>query len=199
MDMRRRCVSKRKKASQNGFRQHHKKWSDVDGVSGMLTMFQSAVHQVLTGIATGMGLLLCIAGHGLHKNGNSAPQATTETRTLRELTRLNRIWGLADLSARRTFGRPKVRFNPSPPPCLRRKNGRKSGRTFGRPKVRFNPSPPLVLIPPYTNNPPPPPYTNNKTPAVATDRLLCVQPCVHRLVCAPPSLCTSLPVAPSIT
>ena len=25
----------------------------------------------------------------------------------------------------------------------------------GRPKVRFNPSPPLVVIPPYTNNPPP--------------------------------------------
>ena len=113
--------------------------------------------------------------------------------------------GSAYLSARRTFGRPKVRFNPSPPPCFGRKNGRRYGRTFGRPKVRpylrpaespavpsagrsagrkygrtsgwpnwpaestavppagrvgrpkvrFNPSPPLVVIPPYTNNPPP--------------------------------------------
>ena len=33
-----------------------------------------------------------------------------------ELTGLNRTWGSADLSARRTFGRPKVRFNLSPPP-----------------------------------------------------------------------------------
>ena len=60
------------------------------------------------------------------------------------------------------------------------------------------------------------------TPAVATDRLLCVPPsvctafCVYRLacgpfnnmtpavatdrlLCAPPSVCTDLPVAPSIT
>ena len=141
--------------------------------------------------------------------------------------------GSAYLSARRTFGRPigrpKVRFNPSPPPCFGRKNGRtfgrparpaespavpsagrsagrKYGRTsgrpnrpaestavppagrVGRPKVRFNPSPPLVVIPPYTNNPPPL-YINNTTPAVATVRLLC----------APPSVCTALPVAPLIT
>ena len=45
--------------------------------------------------------------------------------------------GSAYLSARRTFGRPigrpKVRFNPSPPPCFGRKNGRRYGRTFGRP------------------------------------------------------------------
>ena len=59
------------------------------------------------------------------------------------------------------------------------------------------------------------------TPVVATDRLLCVPPCVctafcvyrlacgpfnnmtpavatDRLLCAPPSVCTALPVAPSI-
>ena len=45
--------------------------------------------------------------------------------------------GSAYLSARRTFGRPigrpKVQFNPSPPPCFGRKNGRRYGRTFGRP------------------------------------------------------------------
>ena len=45
--------------------------------------------------------------------------------------------GSAYLSARRTFGRPigrpKVRFNPSPPPCFGRKNGRRYARTFGRP------------------------------------------------------------------
>ena len=45
--------------------------------------------------------------------------------------------GSAYLSARRTFGRPigrpKVRFNPSPPPCFGRKNGRRYGRTSGRP------------------------------------------------------------------
>ena len=54
-----------------------------------------------------------------------------------QLTGLNRTWGSAYLSARRTFGRPigrpKVRFNPSPPPCFGRKNGRRYGRTFGRP------------------------------------------------------------------
>ena len=163
--------------------------------------------------------------------------------------------GSAYLSARRTFGRPigrpKVRFNPSPPPCFGRKNGRRYGRTFGRPigrpkvrpylrpagsagrkygrtfgrpigrpevrptsgrpnrpaestavppagrvvrpKVRFNPSPPLVVRPPYTNNPPP--YI------LITGRLQWPQSafCVFRLVCAPPSVCTALPVAPLIT
>ena len=61
--------------------------------------------------------------------------------------------GSAYLSARRTFGRPKVRFNPSPPLVLAEKMaggtavllagrsaGRRYGRTFGwpigRPKVR---------------------------------------------------------------
>ena len=48
--------------------------------------------------------------------------------------------GSAYLSARRTFGRP-----------------------IGRPKVRFNPSPPLVLLPPNTNTPPP--IITNKTPS----------------------------------
>ena len=98
--------------------------------------------------------------------------------------------GSAYLSARRTFGRPigrpKVRFNPSPPPCFGRKNGRRYGRTFGRPigrpKVRFNPSPPLVVRPPYTNNPPP--YI------LITGRLQWPQSafCVHRLLCVPPCL-----------
>ena len=63
----------------------------------------------------------------------------------RRTYRLGVLIGSAYLSARRTIGRPKVRFNLSPPPCFGRKNGR---------KVRFNPSPPLVVIPPYTNNPP---------------------------------------------
>ena len=76
--------------------------------------------------------------------------------------------GPADLSARRTFGRLKIRFNPSPPPFSAEKTaespdglpvgrsaGQKSSQTFGRPKARLNPSTPLVLIPPYTNNPPP--------------------------------------------
>ena len=63
---------------------------------------------------------------------------------------------------------------------------------------------------------------NNMTPAVATDRLLCVPPCVctafcvnriaygtfnnmtptvatDRLLYAPPSMCSALPVAPAIT
>ena len=63
---------------------------------------------------------------------------------------------------------------------------------------------------------------NNMTHAVASDRLLCVTPCVctaffvyrraygpfnnmtpavatDRLLCARPSMCTALPVAPSIT
>ena len=82
--------------------------------------------------------------------------------------------GSAYLSARRTFpiGWPKVRFNPSAPPCFGRKKlpevrpdlrpaestAVPSAGPVGRPKVRFNPSPPLVVIPPYTNTPPPPVY-----------------------------------------
>ena len=90
-----------------------------------------------------------------------------------------------------------------------------AGRRYGL--IRH---PPLVVTPPYTN--PPPPYINNKTPAVATDRLLCVPRCVctafcvyrfacgpfndmtpavatDRLLCVPPCVCTALPVAPLIT
>ena len=146
-----------------------------------------------------------------------------------KLTGLNRTWGSAYLSARRTCrlgvlsaGRSagrKYGLIHHPPLVLAEKTaggtavlsagrsaGRKYGRTsgrpnrpaestavppagrVGRPKVRFNPSPPLVVRPPYTNNPPPL-YINNRTPAVATVRLLC----------APPSVCTALPVAPLIT
>ena len=99
--------------------------------------------------------------------------------------------------------------------------------------------------PPFPSNPRPPPHPdpcvgrppfgctafcvhrpacgplNNKTPAVATNRLLCVPPCVctalcvhrlagplnnktpavatGRLLCVPPCVCTALPVAPQLT
>ena len=130
------------------------------------------------------------------------------------LTGLNRTQGSADLSARQTFGRPKVQFNPYPPIFLAAKNGRKSSRTFGQPKVWQDPRPaesPVYSFPPYTitlevtptlmqtpcfgslrsmRGLAPAPPLNNKTPAVAIDRLLCAPPyvCVHSLVCAPPCL-----------
>ena len=184
---------------------------------------------------------------------NVQPQTQPEQgRCTHELTGLNRTWGSAYLSARRTcrlgvlsagrsagrkyglirhpplvlaektaggtavlsagrrygrtFSRPARPAESPAVPSAGRSAGRKYGRTsgrpnrpaestavppagrVGRPKVRFNPSPPLVVIPPYTNNPPLL-YINNRTPAVATVRLLC----------APPSVCTALPVAPSIT
>ena len=43
---------------------------------------------------------------------------------------------------------------PSAGRSASRKYGRTFGRPIGRPKVRFNPSPPLVLLPPNTNTPP---------------------------------------------
>ena len=69
----------------------------------------------------------------------------------------------------RTFGRPARPAESPAVPSAGRKYGRTSGwpnwpaestavppaGRVGRPKVRFNPSPPLVVIPPYTNNPPP--------------------------------------------
>ena len=85
--------------------------------------------------------------------------------------------GTAVLSAGRrygrTFGRPARPAESPAVPSAGRSAGRKYGRTsgwpnwpaestavppagrVGRPKVRFNPSPPLVVIPPHTNNPPP--------------------------------------------
>ena len=38
-----------------------------------------------------------------------------------------------------------------------------------------------------TRGPAPGPPLNNKTSAVATDRLVCAPPCMHRLVCGPPN------------
>ena len=101
----------------------------------------------------------------------------------------------------RTFGRPARPAESPAVPSAGRSAGRKYGRTsgrpnrpaestavppagrVGRPKVRFNPSPPLVVIPPYTNNPPPP-YI------LITGRLQWPQSafCVHRLLCVPPCL-----------
>ena len=100
----------------------------------------------------------------------------------------------------RTFGRPARPAESTAVPSAGRSAGRKYGRTsgrpnrpaestavppagrVGRPKVRFNPSPPLVVRPPYTNNPPP--------FILITGRLQWPQSafCVHRLLCVPPCL-----------
>ena len=120
-----------------------------------------------------------------------------------ELTGLNRTWVSADLSARRTFGRPKVRFNPYPTIFLAEKTAESprfpAGRSAGR-KSGLSP-------------PPPPPCVctafcvyrlacrplNNMTPAAATGRLLCVPPCVctafcvYRLACGPLNNMTQWP------
>ena len=73
-----------------------------------------------------------------------------------ELTGLNRTWVSADLSARQTFARPKVRFNPYRSIFWAEKT---AGLSAGRKSGLFLPPPPLVLIPPYTNNPPGIPIT----------------------------------------
>ena len=73
-----------------------------------------------------------------------------------------------------------------PPSRSRARPWRAGGHHGDVPRGRPTGGPHLLLL------------LNKKTPAVATDRLVCAPPCVctalcvHRLVCAPPCVCTDL-------
>ena len=78
----------------------------------------------------------------------------------RQLNGLNRTWGSADLSAWRTFGRPKSGLIRRPPFFQPKKQaespaGLSVGQSAGRNSGLFLPHP-LVLVPPSSNTPPPP-------------------------------------------
>ena len=76
------------------------------------------------GRGTGMGMGVHLGEHSLgehicgHIHRTHKQRRTERAHRIKPYLGFGGLIGSADLSARRTFGRPKVRFNPSPPPPL---------------------------------------------------------------------------------